>query len=74
MILAMRCYCAFHKFVDVWKNNKVRYELRCKHKFNGKFVPFGSKVYCIFISKHNEDSKPKMGRRLVTGIFVGYKF
>ena len=43
--LAMRCYCALHNFVDVWKHDKTLYELRFNRKFKGQLIPFVSKVY-----------------------------
>ena len=33
---AMRCYCALHNFVDVWKLDKTLYELRFNKKFEGQ--------------------------------------
>ena len=43
--LAMRCYCALHNFVDVWKLDKTPHELRFNSKFKGKLIPSGFKVY-----------------------------
>ena len=71
--LAMRCYCALRNFVDAWKKCKTQYELRFKYKFKGQLIPFGSKVYYMQTSKHEEDNKPKMGPQLVPCIFGQYK-
>ena len=71
--LAMRCYCALHNFVDVWKLDKTPYELSFNQKFKGQLIPIGSKVYSMPTSKSEEDKRPKLGPRLIPCIFVGYK-
>ena len=50
--LVMRCHCALHNFVDVWKLDKTLYELRFNGTCNGQLIPVGSKVYCMPTAKH----------------------
>ena len=69
----MRCYCALHNFVDVWKLDKTPYQLRFNATFKGQLIPFGSKVYYTSTAKHEDDKRPKLGPRLVPCIFVCYK-
>ena len=68
----MWCYCALHNFVDIWNDNTIPDELRFKQPNQGPIDSFFD-VYYMPIAKHDEDRRPKLGPRLVQGIFVGYK-
>jgi hypothetical protein len=73
--LAITCFATSYNVAHVDnKKGTVSYVERHSHKFQGKKLPFGSKVRCLPSAEREVEAREKMDPALRDGIFVGYRF
>ena len=69
---AMKHYCFVDNVTSPTKNGLTAYRNRFSQDFKGILVPFGACVDFKPSSPADLDQLPKLGSKLLSGIFVGY--
>ena len=67
---SMECYC--FKILDLSSDGKTLYERRFGEPFKGPVVPCGSMVEYEPISTKDQSRIHQFGRKVLSGIFLGY--
>ena len=68
----MAAFCFLRNVHDILPCGKTAYELRYGEPFNCPIIPFGSSILYKPSRPKDIDEMPKMGSKLLEGIFLGY--
>ena len=69
---SMECYTYLRNIQDLLSDGKTLYERRFGEPFKGPIFPFGSLVEYYSISAKDQSIIHQFGKKVLTGLFLGY--
>ena len=69
----MKCYCFHRNAVDVVSGGRTPFAMRYGEDYKGPIIPLGAEIEYRPSSKKDRKRLHKVGSKMLSGVFVGYK-